>query len=80
MRLVIVKLKARNTEAVRVQEVLTKHGCAIALRVGMHEHVGDACTNEGVIILKVHDDPKSVKAMVKDLKAVGKLVVKEVEV
>jgi hypothetical protein len=75
MQLVIVKLLARNTKAVQVQEVLTKHGCDITVRLGIHEQGSNECSPEGVILLQVKPDAKAVKSLVKDLKAVGQLKV-----
>lgn len=83
MQLVLVKLLSRNVEAVRLQEVLTKHGCEIALRVGVHEHTGDACSNEGLIILQIRPDSKAVETLVADLKKIGgedKIVIKPVKI
>ncbi len=73
MQLVIVKLHARNTAALRIQEVLTKHGCNITLRLGVHEQGGAECSNEGVIILQVKSEQSAVNSLVADLKAVGQV-------
>jgi len=81
MQLVLVKLKARNVEAVRFQEVLTKHGCDISLRLGLHEMGGPECTNEGLIILQVRPDENAVNSLIADLKAFaseGQIVIKPV--
>jgi hypothetical protein len=80
MQLVIVKLQARNTIAVHVQEVLTKHGCDIALRLGIHEQSGDECSNEGVILLQVKPNEGAVASLVADLEALGQLKVKAVSI
>jgi uncharacterized protein (DUF1330 family) len=77
MQLVIVKLQARNTKAVQLQEVLTKHGCDITVRLGIHEQGDGECSPEGVIILQVKSDPKAVKSLVADLKSIGQLKVKD---
>lgn len=71
MQLILVKLKARNAEAVKFQEVLTKHGCNIALRLGLHEMSGTECSNEGLIILQVKPDGQAVESLVADLRAIG---------
>jgi hypothetical protein len=70
MQLVIVKLLDRQDEAVRFQKVLTRHGCDIALRLGLHES-GDRCSNQGVIILQMGPDRKAAARLVADLKRVG---------
>jgi len=80
MQLVIVKLQARNTKALQVQEVLTKHGCDITVRLGIHEQGEGVCSPEGVIILQVKPDAKAIKSLVADLKAVGQLKVKDLTI
>lgn len=68
MELVLVKLKTREEEAVKVQEVLTRHGCDISVRLGLHEQAGAACSPSGVIVLQV-TTAQAVKSLVRDLKA-----------
>jgi|WetSurMetagenome_2_1015567.scaffolds.fasta_scaffold1156336_1 hypothetical protein len=80
MQLVAVKLLARNANAVQVQEVLTKHGCDITVRLGIHEQGSGECSPEGVILLQVKPDAKAVKSLVADLKAVGKLKVQVINI
>jgi hypothetical protein len=76
MNLVFIKLHARNTEAVKVQEILTKHGCHINVRLGLHEFNEAACSNEGLIVLQVKPDTKATAALLKDLKTLKKTDVK----
>jgi hypothetical protein len=78
MELVLVKLHARQNEAVRLQEILTRHGCDIALRLGLHEVSDQACSEEGLILLQLKPKSKVVKSLVADLKTVGRISVKTV--
>jgi hypothetical protein len=71
MQLVLIKLLDRAVEAVRLQEVLTRHGCDIALRLGLHEHTGSQCSNEGLIILQLRSDAKAVDSLVSDLRGIA---------
>ncbi len=80
MQLVLVKIRARTQKAVRVQEVLTRHGCDIKLRLGLHEVSGEDCANEGLIVLQVRPDPSAVDSLVSDLQAVGDVEVKSVSI
>lgn len=41
----------RRETAVRVQEILTKYGCIIRTRLGLHET--EACSDDGLIILQL---------------------------
>lgn len=78
MQLVLIKVKARQAHAVQVQEVLTKHGCDIMLRLGLHEAGGAACADDGLIVLQVKPDQTAVNSLVADLKAVAGVEVKAV--
>lgn len=78
MQLVLVKIKARTQKAPRIQEVLTRHGCDITLRLGIHEVTDASCANEGLIVLQVKPDLRLVESLVADLQAVGDVEVKTV--
>ncbi len=78
MQLVLIKLKARTRQAVRVQEILTKHGCDISVRLGLHEDADSACSEDGLIILKVKADQAAVSALVADLNGLQDIIVKAV--
>lgn len=50
-----VSLANRIEEAVKFQEVITKYGCTIRTRIGLH-NVGEyRCVNNGIILLEVTD-------------------------
>ncbi|MCD4812245.1 hypothetical protein K8S19_00910 [bacterium] len=78
MQLVLVKIAARSSKAVKIQEVLTKHGCSIQMRLGMHEAAGDSCAEDGLIILKITPGQEVVNNLTADLQAVGDVEVKAV--
>lgn len=46
-----IQIGDREAEAVKVQELLTKHGCIIKTRLGLHE-AGNLCSSKGLIILE----------------------------
>lgn len=70
MHLVVIKLKDRRDGAARLQKVLTRHGCDIALRLGLHE-TGNVCSDQGVIVLQMGPDRRAAARLVADLKRVG---------
>lgn len=78
MQLVLIKIKARTQKAVKVQEVLTKHGCNITLRLGLHEVGGENCANDGLIILQVKPDQQVVNELTAELNVLGDVDVKTV--
>jgi len=61
-----VIISKRIAEAVRVQQALTKHGCIIKLRVGLHE-AGDVCADDGLVLLHLCGTKKEIAALKTDL-------------
>jgi len=61
-----VTIDKRVKEAPKVQEVLTKHGCIIGLRIGLHETM-NVCADNGLIILSLCGSKKEVAALKADL-------------
>jgi len=43
----------RIETATKVQEVLTKYGCYIRVRLGLHDAAINECTNSGIILLQL---------------------------
>jgi len=57
----------RVSNALKLQEVLTKNGCSIRARLGLHEASDDVCANDGLIILQPCGEKENVEQLVKDL-------------
>lgn len=51
--LIAVKIQDRENEAPQVQKILTDFGCAIKIRLGLHDIPADTCTSSGLVILQV---------------------------
>jgi hypothetical protein len=62
-----VRIDNRVNVSLKLQEVLTKNGCKIKARLGLHEVSEDACANDGLIILQPCGELKEVEQLVKDL-------------
>lgn len=56
----------RSHKAPNVQEILTKHGCKIKMRLGLHE-AGDVCSEEGLVLLQVTGEKDEIKSLENDL-------------
>lgn len=69
-----ILINHRSKHAPNVQEVLTKHGCIIRVRVGMHEV--DACTEEGLIILQLCGSGEDITNLQRELEAFDNVRVK----
>lgn len=69
----------RSKKAPAVQEVLTKHGCIIKMRLGLHE-AGDVCSEEGLVILQVAGEDKEIKALEEDLNSLEGVTAKTLNI
>ena len=61
-----VVISKRIAEAVKVQQVLTKHGCIINMRLGLHE-TGSVCADDGLVLLQLCGTRKETAALKADL-------------
>jgi len=53
MRIIVgIQIDHRSGSAKSVQDVLTKYGCIIKTRLGLHE-AGSDCSDEGLILLEM---------------------------
>lgn len=48
-----IRIEDRVKEAGEVQKVLTKFGCSIKTRLGLHEVSDDFCSSSGLILLEL---------------------------
>ena len=56
-----IKISNRLESAVSVQEILTKYGCIIKTRIGLHEEINGQCSPRGLILLEIINDEESIK-------------------
>lgn len=62
-----VRMDNRINNSVKFQETLSKNGCKIKARLGLHEVSDDACSNDGIIVLQPCGSKEDVEALVKEL-------------
>lgn len=62
-----ITIDPRTSHAPQVQTVLTKHGCIIRTRLGLHEVRSASCSETGLIILHIHSELDEVKTLEKEL-------------
>ncbi len=53
VRILGVLVETRSEAAARVQEILTKYGCNIRTRLGLHTLEAPECSNCGLILLEL---------------------------
>ncbi|NLK86028.1 MAG: hypothetical protein GX279_00860 [Clostridiaceae bacterium] len=69
----------RVGNAVKFQETLTKNGCKIKARLGLHEVSGDSCSNDGIIVLQPYGSKEDVETLVKDLNSLEGITAKLID-
>ena len=72
-----VHITDRVTHAIHVQEVLTKFGCLIKTRLGLHEAGSDLCSPNGLLVLELLDKEAEVAQFVNAMNAVEGVEVKQ---
>ncbi len=73
-----VLVDKRMKDAARVQEALTKNGCIINIRLGLHE-IRNVCADEGLILLYLCGSKKDVGVLKSDLRKIKGVRVKTME-
>ena len=64
-----VRMDNRVGNAIKFQETLTRNGCIIKTRLGLHEVSETACANDGLILLQPCGNKEEIEQLVKDLNA-----------
>jgi len=54
--ILIIHVINRTRHVMRIQEVLTKYGCLIRTRLGLHEVESGSCSPDGLIVLELLDN------------------------
>lgn len=47
-----IEIGHREEDALKVQKLLTDHGCSIKTRLGLHEAAGNQCSSSGLVLLE----------------------------
>lgn len=69
--LIALRIEDREGAAVEVQRVLTKNGCDITVRLGLHDHNGsDVSSPGGTMILQMSCAADRAKNVVKELQEI----------
>ncbi|MCM1992589.1 hypothetical protein [Oceanirhabdus seepicola] len=62
-----IAINPRTKSAPTVQEILTKHGCIIKTRLGLHETSEATCSQRGLILLQLRPDAENIEKLKADL-------------
>lgn len=63
-----VLLRKRTITATAFQEILSRHGCNIKTRIGIHSASNNVCSPDGVILLDVIGEDADIQALETDLR------------
>ncbi len=74
-----VRMDNRVGNALRFQEALTKNGCMIKARLGLHEASDNVCANDGLIILQPCGKKEEIENLVRDLNRLEGITAKLVD-
>lgn len=75
-----IKVQSRIETAAEVQELLTKYGCSIGTRLGLHVATPDLCSPSGLIILEIMDGADGeASALEKELLGLSGVEVRKME-
>ncbi len=70
LRILGILIPDRVKDAVKIQQALTKYGCSIKTRLGLHEASSETCARNGLIILELTGKKEEWNALEKELTAV----------
>lgn len=57
LQILAIRVEQREETAVEVQKTLTKFGCSICARLGLHNQESGKCAPEGLLILQLCSEP-----------------------
>lgn len=69
--ILIALLRTRSKSAVRFQKVLTKYGCIVKTRLGIHDGVAGSCSDTGLVILELVGGGKETAVLTRRLNAIA---------
>ncbi|MDX9872815.1 MAG: hypothetical protein RBT41_10400 [Clostridia bacterium] len=66
-QIIALSVDNRRADAPKIQEILTKHGCIIKIRLGVHEIEG--CSGNGLIVLVTGGSEQETADFLNEVKA-----------
>lgn len=66
----------RVETATKVQEALTRYGCNIRFRLGLHDAGVETCSNNGLILLQLCGDKAESEKLLTELQAIPRVKAK----
>ena len=60
--IMVVRISARREMSPEVQEVLSRFGCCIRVRLGLHD-ASSACSDEGLLVLQLSGEHSEMQGL-----------------
>jgi hypothetical protein len=79
IRVLGIHINDRVNNAAGIQQILTKYGCSIRTRLGLHEVIDDYCSPGGLILLELIGDKAEWLKLENELLAIDQLEVQKME-
>lgn len=76
-RILGLKIGNRVNNSIEIQDVLSKFGCSIKTRLGLHEVIEDYCSVSGLIILELTGDLSECAKLENELRKINCLEVQK---
>lgn len=74
-----VRMDNRVSNSLKFQEALTKNGCNLKARLGLHEANADVCATDGLIVLQPYGEKEEVEKLVADLNVLEGITAKYID-
>ena len=74
-----IRIEDRVKEAGEVQKVLTKFGCSIKTRLGLHEVSNDFCSSSGLILLELTGPKDEQEKLLETLQKIPGTLIRKME-
>jgi hypothetical protein len=72
-----IYISDRMKESTQVQSILTKFGCSIKTRLGLHEVTDDYCATSGIMVLELTGDFSECRKLENELLKLEQVEVKK---
>lgn len=69
-----VSIDNRLHDAPKFQELITRHGCIIRTRLGLHDI--NSCSKEGLILLQLYGEEENIQALGNDINSLNSVKAK----
>ncbi len=74
-----VRMDNRVGNSLSFQQALTRNGCKIKARIGLHEASEDVCARDGLIILQPCGEKEEVERLVRELNRLDGITAKLID-